>query len=323
MPPLPAQDPRELPQTRVSGRNTARASQTAITKSEAPASGPLAWASVRECPPTGRDRWFAGRWAPAWEGYSRAMFTVAAEAYDRYMGRYSSPLAPRFCEFSQVAAGQRVLDVGCGPGALTAELVRRLGPAGVCAVDPSEPFVEAIRERHPGVDVRQAAAEQLPFPDGRFDASLAQLVVNFMPSPIDGLSEMARVTRPGGVVAACVWDHAGGEGALSRFWEAARALDPEVDDESGQAGSRRGHLAELLREAGLDEVEETALSVNVEHASFDEWWEPFTFGVGTAGAYLSQLDHVQQTRLRERCRDAFPERGLVLAARAWAARGRA
>ena len=257
------------------------------------------------------------------EAYSAAMFTVAAEAYDRFMGRYSIPLAPRFCDFSQITAGQRVLDVGCGPGALTAELVKRLGPAGVSAVEPSEPFVEAARERHPGVDVRQAVAEELPFQDGEFDASLAQLVVHFMASPIGGLSEMARVTRPGGVVAACVWDHnAGGEGALIRFWEAARELDPGLEDESELAGSRRGHLAELLREAGLEEVEETALSVSVEHATFDEWWEPFTFGVGTVGAYLSQLGQEQQARLREHCRDAFPEEGLVQAARAWAARGR-
>ena len=252
------------------------------------------------------------------------MFTVAAEAYDRYMGRYSIPLAAVFCEFSQIAAGQHVLDVGCGPGALTAELVHRLGPTGVSAVDPSAPFVEAARERHPGVDVRQAGAEQLPFPDSVFDTSLAQLVVHFMASPVGGLREMARVTRPGGVVAACVWDHdTGGEGALSRFWEAARELDPEVEDESHLPGSRRGHLAELLREAGLEEVEETALSVSVEHATFDEWWEPFTFGVGTAGAYLSELDPEQQTRLREHCRDGFPEGRLVLTARAWAARGRA
>lgn len=256
--------------------------------------------------------------------YIGAMFTVGAAAYDRFMGRYSTLLAPGFCEFSRVAPGQRVLDVGCGPGALIAELVKRLGPAGVSAVDPSEPFVEAARERHPGVDVRQAAAERLPFSDGDFDASLAQLVVNFMASPIEGLSEMARVTRPGGVVAACVWDHdAGGEGALSRFWEAARQLDPDVEDESELAGSRRGQLAELLREVGLEEVEETGLSVSVEHATFDDWWEPFTFGVGTVGAYLSQLDQEHQTRLREHCRDGFPEGGLVLAARAWAARGRA
>jgi SAM-dependent methyltransferase len=250
------------------------------------------------------------------------MFSVAAEAYDRFMGRYSVPLAPGFCEFSRVAAGQRVLDVGCGPGALTAELVGRLGPSAVCAVDPSEPFVEAARERHPGVDVQLAVAERLPFPDGGFDASLAQLVVHFMASPLEGLGEMARVTRHGGVVAACVWDHAGGEGALSRFWEAARDLDPEVEDESGLAGSRRGHLAELLRETGLADVEEAALSVSVDHATFDEWWEPFTFGVGTVGAYLSRLDDEHRTLLREHCRDTFPDEGLTLTASAWAARGR-
>jgi SAM-dependent methyltransferase len=252
------------------------------------------------------------------------MFTVAAEAYDRYMGRYSMPLAPQFAEFAEIRSSeQRVLDVGCGPGALTTELVRRLGPASVSAVDPSEPFVAAARERHPGVDVQRASAEHLPFPDGAFDTSLAQLVVHFMADPVRGLGEMARVTRPGGVVAACVWDHAGGEGPLSRFWDAAREHDPDVEDESDLAGSRRGHLAELLRDAGLTEVEETVLSVSVEHASFDEWWEPFTLGVGPAGAYLAELDLERRTRLREFCRNDFPEDGLILTARAWAARGRA
>ena len=120
-----------------------------------------------------------------------------------------------------MAAGRRVLDVGCGPGALTAELVRRVGADSVSAVDPSEPFVAAATERHPGVDVRQGSAEQLPFPDDAFDAALGQLVVHFMADPVAGLTEMARVTRRGGVVAACVWDHAGGGGPLSRFWEAA------------------------------------------------------------------------------------------------------
>lgn len=239
------------------------------------------------------------------------------------MGRYSIPLAPRFAEFADVSTEGRVLDVGCGPGALTAELVRRLGPSAVAAVDPSEPFVAAARERQPGVDVRRATAEQLPFPDDDFDSSLAQLVVHFMADPITGLGEMARVTRPEGVVAACVWDHAGGEGPLSRFWEAARELDPEVEDESGLAGSRKGHLAELLRGAGLNEVEDAVLCVSVEHASFDEWWEPFTLGVGPAGAYLADLEPERRARLHEHCRTAFPAGSLIVTACAWAARGRA
>src|SRR5687768_3455077 len=131
------------------------------------------------------------------------------------MGRYSVPLAPKLTDFARVVTGQRVLDVGCGPGALTSELVRRLGAAAVSAVDPSEPFVAAARERHPGVTVRRATAEELPFADQAFDAALAQLVVHFMADPVGGLREMVRVTRKHGVVAACVWDHAGGHGPLS------------------------------------------------------------------------------------------------------------
>jgi SAM-dependent methyltransferase len=168
-------------------------------------------------------------------------FDVAADAYDRFMGRYSSLLSPQLADLAGIRAGQRVLDVGCGPGALTAELVRRLDPGAVSAVDPSEPFVAAARTRHPGVDVQRAPAESLPFPDRRFDATLAQLVVHFMTDPVAGLAEMARVTRRR-VVAACVWDHAGGQGPLSLFWDAARAFDPGVTDESDLAGARAGHL---------------------------------------------------------------------------------
>ena len=204
------------------------------------------------------------------------------------MGRYSVLLAPQLADFAGIAAGQRVLDVGCGPGALTTELVGRLGPDSVSAVDPSEPFVEAARERHPGVSVQQAAAEQLPFGDREFDAALAQLVVHFMADPIAGLREMARVTRTDGVVAACVWDHAGGKGPLSVFWEAAHETDPDVDDESKLAGAREGHLAELFEKAELREIEENVISADLEHSSFEEWWEPFTLGVGPAGSYVGR-----------------------------------
>jgi SAM-dependent methyltransferase len=248
-------------------------------------------------------------------------FAVAPDAYDRFMGRYSVPLAPQLADFASVAAGQRVLDVGCGPGALTAELVRRLGPVAVSAVDPSEPFVAAAQERHPGVSVQRAAAEELPFEDRAFDAALAQLVVHFMASPVAGLREMARVTREGGVVAACVWDHAGGKGPLSLFWEAARQLDPEVEDESQLAGAREGHLAELFRAAGLRKVEETVLSVTVEHQSFEEWWEPFELGVGPAGAFVAGLDAERHAELRDRCRELLPPAPLVPPAQAWVARG--
>jgi SAM-dependent methyltransferase len=250
-------------------------------------------------------------------------FAVAADAYDRFMGRYSVPLAPALADLAGVSSGQHVLDVGCGPGALTAELVRRLGPTGVSAVDPSEPFVAAVRERHPEVTVRRASAEELPFPNESFDTALAQLVVHFMQDPVAGLREMARVTRQDGVVAACVWDHGGGHGPLSLFWTAARELDPEVEDESRLPGAREGDLAELFQKAGLHEIEDTALSVNVEHPTFEEWWEPFTLGVGPAGAHVAGLDPERREQLRQRCQELLPAPPLVLSVRAWAARGRA
>jgi SAM-dependent methyltransferase len=248
-------------------------------------------------------------------------FSVGAEAYDRFMGRYSRPLAQRFADFAGVARGQRVLDVGCGPGALTVELVARVGVDAVCAVDPSESFVAAVERRHPDVSVECAAAEELPFEDGQFDAALAQLVVHFMVDPVLGLREMGRVTRPGGVVAACVWDHATGGGPLSAFWDAAHELDADVAGESVLAGARQGHLGELFEAAGLGEIEEGAVSVDVEHPTFEEWWEPFTLGVGPAGGFVARLDTDEQARLRELCRGRLPAAPFVISARAWAARG--
>jgi SAM-dependent methyltransferase len=246
-------------------------------------------------------------------------FNVSADAYLRFMGRYSEPLAAQFADLAAVRDGQRVLDVGCGPGALTAELVRRTSPEVVSAVEPSGSFAVAARERLPGVDIRQAAAEQLPFGDASFDAALAQLVVHFMADPVAGLREMVRVTRPGGVVAACVWDHAGGRGPLSAFWGPVRELDPGADDESDLAGVREGHLAELFAQAGLDEIEVTTLTVQVHQPGFDSWWETFTLGVGPAGAYLTSLSADRRNELRERCRRKLPEGPFEVSATAWAA----
>jgi SAM-dependent methyltransferase len=248
-------------------------------------------------------------------------FAVAADAYDRFMGRYSTRLAPGFADLAGVAPGQRAIDVGCGPGALTGELVARLGADAVAAVEPSESFVIAARERHPGVDVRRAAAEELPFPDAEFDVALAQLVVHFMADPIAGLREMARVTRPGGVVVACVWDHAGGRGPLSLFWTAVRQLDPEAPDESELPGTGDGQLAELFEAGGLRNVVDTELAVRMEYGSFEEWWEPFTRGVGPAGVYAAGLDAVRREELKERCRQLVPVAPFALEAIAWAAHG--
>jgi SAM-dependent methyltransferase len=252
-------------------------------------------------------------------------FDVTAQSYGSFMGRFSEPLALAFADFAQVptvVTGATALDVGCGTGALTAVLADRLGADRVSAVDPSASFVDAARDRLPEVDVRAGRAEDLPFgPDG-FDLVLAQLVVHFMTDPVRGIAEMARVARPGGTVAATVWDHGGGQGPLATFWAAARDLDPGVADESAMPGVREGHLEALFTDAGLTDLASTALSVSVAHDSFEDWWEPFTLGVGPAGAHVASLSPEQRDELRDRCRALLPDGPFSTHAVAWATRGR-
>jgi SAM-dependent methyltransferase len=205
---------------------------------------------------------------------------------------------------------------------LTWHLVQRLGAPAVSAVDPSESFVAAVRARLPGIDVHLAAAETLPFPDHLFECAAAQLVVHFMADPVAGLAEMARVTRGGGLVAACVWDHGGGAGPLSVFWQAVTALDPDAHDESGLAGAREGHLAELFEQAGLRHVESSLLTVRSGFSGFDDWWEPMTLGVGPAGTYVARLGPEQRSALAERCADMLPKGSFEITASAWTATGR-
>ena len=250
-------------------------------------------------------------------------FDVGADPYARFMGRFSEPLAARFVQLANVRSGQRVLDVGCGPGALTAELVARLGSSAVWAIDPSASFVAAICDRFPQVSVQRGVAEQLPFADRTFDAALAQLVVHFMADPAGGLAEMARVTRRGGLVAACVWDHAGGSGPLAAFWQAVHDLDPAESGEGGLAGTREGDLADLCAAAGLRHIEPGVLSVQIRFATFTDWWEPFTLGVGPAGAYVSQLGQTQRQALRARCEQLLPPAPFDICATAWSVRAQA
>ena len=249
-------------------------------------------------------------------------FDVAATAYGHFMGRYSEPLADELVRLLELSPGRTALDVGCGPGALTARLVDRLGLPAVAAVDPSAPFVEAVRQRIPGLDVRVGRAEELPWPDDSFDVAAAALVVHFMRDPVAGLRQMGRVVRPGGAVAATVWDHAGGRGPISAFWRAVRSLDPDAPDESGLAGARAGHLATLFVEAGVDVIWDTALTVRVRCASFEDWWEPYTLGVGPAGAYVARLADPGREALRRRCVELLPPAPFDIDATAWCVIGR-
>lgn len=250
-------------------------------------------------------------------------FDVAADAYARFMGVYSERLADRFVDLLDLRTGQRVLDVGCGPGVLTTRLANRLGASSVLAIDPSAPFVEATRRRVPGVEVREGLAENLPFADDSFDLTVAQLVVHFMSDPVAGLAEMARVTRPGGRVAASVWDHGGGRGPLTTFWQAVRELDPQAHDESGMPGVREGHLAELFRQAGLDDIQPGNITVTVEFDSFEQWWAPYTLGVGPAGSYVAGLDDRDREEVRRACRARLPEAPFEVDATAWTVLARA
>ncbi len=249
-------------------------------------------------------------------------FEVSADAYASFMGRYAYPLAVEFLRFADVREGQQVLDVGCGPGALTVPLVERLGQSAVAAIDPSASFVAATSARFPDADVRLGKAERLPWADDTFDLTLAQLVVHFMTDPVAGLREMGRVTRPGGLVAACVWDHAGASGPLSGFWQTVQQLDPAAPGEGDLAGTREGHLAQLCDEAGLREVEAGVLTVSVRFATYDEWWRPFTLGVGPAGAYVAALDAPRRAALRASCAQRLRAGPFEISASAWCVRAR-
>lgn len=244
-------------------------------------------------------------------------FDVSADAYMRFMGRYSSPLARQFVDLVDPAPGQRVLDVGCGPGVLTAPLVDRCGPESVSAVDPSTSFVAAAQDLFPEVDVREATAEHLPYDDDTFDATVAQLVVHFMDDPVAGLREMGRVTRPDGLVAASVWDCAGPTGPLSLFWDAVRDVDPAAPGEAHLAGTREGHLAELAAAAGLVDITSTSLTVRVPFRSFEEWWAPYEGGAGPAGSYLASAGEERRVAIREQCRRRLPAAPFEHAATAW------
>lgn len=252
-------------------------------------------------------------------------FLASGRAYDGFMGRYSRPLAGAFADVAGVRAGRTALDVGCGPGALTAELSDRLGAASVSAFDPSPPFVAECTARHPGVDVRQGRAEAIPFEDDRFDLALAQLVLHFVTDPLQAGHELRRVLHPGGVAAACVWDFAEGMQMLRLFWDAALVVDPEAPDEARTLRfGREGEIAEMFTAAGFVDVTETTLQVSSGYAGFEELWSGFLAGIGPAGSFCVGLTDGRRATLRGELfsRLGSPSGPFTLAATARCARGR-
>jgi SAM-dependent methyltransferase len=252
-----------------------------------------------------------------------ATFFQAPDAYEQFMGRYSRPLGHELVRVAGIGPGQRVLDVGCGTGALTGLLAELVGPENVGGADPSSAFVEACRTHVPGADVRVAPAEELPFPDASFDCAVAQLVFHFVSDPPRALAEMVRVTRPGGRVGACVWDMTGGMTMLTRYWEAAQEVDASAPGERTRFGAQAGELEGLWRDGGLQDVESGELTVSSGYENFDELWATFLYGIGPAGAHAVSLDE----QAREDVRAAFhrrlgsPDGPLELTATAWYAVG--
>jgi SAM-dependent methyltransferase len=254
------------------------------------------------------------------------MFQGPGDDYDRFIGRYGPALGDAMLDYAGVVSAMRVLDVGCGTGALAARAAAVVGGGNVAAADPSEPFVETCRRRVPEADVRIAPAESLPFADDTFDAVLAQLVVPFMTDAPQGAAEMRRVAKPGGVVAACVWDYAGGMRLLRAFWDAAAAIDPESaarDEGRLLRYANPDELRALWSSAGLSDVAVAALDVEAAYDDFDALWTPFLAGIGPAGSYAASLDADGQATLRERFRAELgdPVGPFTLTARAWSVRG--
>jgi len=257
-----------------------------------------------------------------------ATLRTPAEVYDRHIGRYGRELARALIDAAGVRPGHRALDVGCGPGALTTELVALLGAEQVAAVDPSVPFADACHRGRPGVHVEVATAEALPFEDAGFDHALAQLVVNFMTDPAAGVREMRRVTRPDGTVSAAVWDYAGEMTLLRRFWDAAVALDPSAADrDEGRCMPfcTPGELGDLWSTVGLADVRVSSVVVSVGYEGFEDLWQPLGLGVAPSGAYATSLTSARRDALKEELRRRLDvgNEPFQLTARAWIATGRA
>jgi SAM-dependent methyltransferase len=253
----------------------------------------------------------------------------AGDSYDYLMGRWSRLMAPKFAGYAAVKDGDRVLDVGCGTGSLTRALLD-VGPnVKVTAVDGSEDFIEI--GRHNVADdratFRQGDAQSLQYPTDTFDNCVSLLVMNFIPDAKSAVSEMRRVTRAGGTLAAAVWDYGDGMEMLRHLWDEAASIDETAGakHEGNMPLCREGELATLWSDGGLTNVDEDGLVIQMDFASFDDYWSPFLTGIGPSGSYVSNLDASTQTALKDRLRGKLTQgrddESFSMTARVWAVRG--
>jgi SAM-dependent methyltransferase len=256
---------------------------------------------------------------------------LASDAYERFMGRWSRRLAPRLVAFAAVDPRDSVLDVGSGTGALAQAIADAMPSVRVIGVDPSVAYVREARARTASDNVRFLVGDagRVELPDASLDKAISLLAMNFIPDPAQAVREMRRVTRPGGTVAAAVWDYGGGMEMLRAFWDEAVALDPAVAarDERHMPLCRQGELAALWRAEGLTAIDEQPLDIELSFSSFDDYWSPFLGGQGPAGAHAASLPDTVRSALASRLRRRlFRDRvdgAFTLGARAWAVKGRA
>lgn len=229
---------------------------------------------------------------------------ASANAYEGMMGRWSMRLAPLFVDFARVRGGDRILDLGCGTGSLIQTLADRTTRSEIIGIDPAQAFIDFCRSRFSDrrISFDCGNGMDLPYTDDSFDHSLSLLVFMFIPQPGKAANEMRRVTRPGGRLAACTWDSGGGGLEMSAiFWEEAAKLGPtaETRAERPRHCNREGQLAALWQGTGLEHVEEAALQFQTEFNCFDDYWLPFTKGVGPQGVYIADLSHASRNALRD------------------------
>ncbi|WP_151476946.1 class I SAM-dependent methyltransferase [Streptomyces albicerus] len=254
---------------------------------------------------------------------------ASGAAYERYMGRWSRAVAEEFTVWLDRGGDLRWLDVGCGTGVLSAVVAARCRPRVVVGCDRSEGFVGAARATGSApAHFVVADAMSLPVRGGSCDVAVSGLTLNFLPEPAAAVAEMARVVRPGGLVAAYVWDYADGMGFLRRFWDAAVEVDPSaaaLDEGRRFSGCRPEPLRAMWADAGLVDVSATPIEVPTVFADFADLWEPFLAGQGPAPGYVAALAPAGRDRVRDALAAAVPGRpdgSVALTARAWAVRGR-
>lgn len=256
---------------------------------------------------------------------------VAGDLYEPYVGRWSRLVARDFLRWLDLPTHLDWLDVGCGTGALTQTILQQMQPQSVTGVDPSAGFIDYARAHvsDPRVRFEVADAQSLPMEAGRFDVAVSGLVLNFVPKPSLAVQEMTRAVRPGGVVAAYVWDYGGKMEMMRYFWDATIALDPAASklvEAIRFPMCNPPALTELFEDAGLQDVQTLMIDAHTTFRNFDDYWNPFLGGQGPAPAYAMSLSEEHRSALRDRIRETLPiasDGSVALIARSWAVRGRA